>query len=73
MLFNLIYNNKNQLCFHKNTAKEAGNYIKEQIAGNGVWTNLKDIDPSECKLRVDKIICNYYDLNGNLIDEEKIS
>ncbi len=73
MLFNLIYDKKNQLCFYKDTPKEAGDYIKEQIAGDGKWKHLKGINPSECKLRVDKIISNYYDLDGNFINEEKIS
>ena len=74
MLINLIHNHKIKLCIRGNTIEEAANFIKKQISGEGQWKHLKRIDPSECKLRIDKMTYSYYDLDGNPIkNEEKIS
>ena len=74
MFFNLIYNHKIILCIKRDTVEEAGKYIKEQILKNDEceWKNLIGINPSECKIRVDKIVHDYYDLDGNLIKERII-
>ena len=75
MLFiNLIHDHKIKLCIRRNTIEEAANFIKEQISGEGQWKHLKGINPSECKLRIDKMTYSYYDLDGNPIkNETKIS
>lgn len=69
MVFNLIYNHKIVLCIKRDTVEEAGEYIKTQILGNDEckWKDLIGINPSECKIRVDRIVHDYYDLDGNPI------
>lgn len=73
MNFDLIYNHKILFCLERKTIEEACNFIKKQISGEGEWKNLKGLDPVKCELRFQKITNEYYDLNGSLIDEEKIS
>ena len=67
MHFELISDGKIRLAFNRNTPEEAGQFVKDNIAGNGTWSSLKDIDPNECKLRVARIAYDYYNLEGELI------
>ena len=71
MNFDLIYNHKILLCLKK-TIEEACDFIKKQISGEGEQKALKGLDLSKCKLRIQKITNEYYDLEGNYI-ETKIS
>lgn len=65
MNFDLIYSHKILLCLRNKTIKEACDFIKKQISGEGEYKHLKGLDPTKCKLRITKIINEYYDLEGN--------
>jgi len=68
MTFDLIGYGKNLLCFKRNTPQEAAEYVMEQIRGEGVWSSLTGLDPSQLKLRVTLVHQEYYDLEGNPIE-----
>ena len=50
--FELVYDGKIKLCFPTDSPEEAGEYVKNEIAGNGDWKDLVGLDPDRCQLRV---------------------
>ena len=69
MNFSLIEGGHIRLNLKRDTPKEAGEFIKNEIAGNGTWKSLHGLDPDKCRLRVMKIAYDYYTLDGAKVEK----
>ena len=65
MQFELVADGHIQLVFKRDTIEEACEYVKNEIAGNGAWKSLAELDPDKCRIRKLKMSYDYWDLDGN--------
>ena len=72
MRFDIIYNGKIKLRISRDNVKQAGDFVKDIIAGKvPEWRHLKEeleyVDINEIKIRTTKIEHTYYNLEGDKI------
>ena len=57
-----------RLVMSRKSVKEARECVKQAIAGNSKWKHLAGLNPDKCRLRITRIVSDYYDLDGNPAD-----